>query len=73
LLRLSEWGYIVDHCENGQDALSWLSENTADLILMDLDIDFAENDQLDAQGQLLKPVNFDLLKSVLEDSLEGGV
>jgi len=36
-------------------------------------LDFTDNEQLDAQGQLLKPVNFDLLKAVLEGCLEARV
>jgi len=98
-LRLQEWGYEVEHCENGFLALEWLKLNYADMVLMDLDmpvmggeeavrkirefgnetpiyimsakpLDIDGDTNLDAQGQLLKPVSFDLLRAVVADCLD---
>jgi len=98
---LDSWGYEAVVCQNGQIALDWLSENTADIIFLDLNMpvlsgqetlqacrekgikapiyimtaqplgnDKGLDEQLnrEADGHLLKPINFRELKTLLAHS-----
>ncbi|MGH1426448.1 MAG: ATP-binding response regulator [Arenicella sp.] len=93
-LRLTSLGYRVNRCKNGHECIKWVKDESADVILLDLNMPIMNGEetlkylrsigcktptyimsarQLDegvdigAQGQLLKPVDFDVLAHVLEE------
>lgn len=45
MLRLDVWGYEVERCKNGLDAVNWLQNKSAEMVLMDLNMPTMSGEQ----------------------------